>query len=164
MNTPKQNKLEDTRSIEEFMVAFGQPVRETPILDPSIEERALRGRLVLEEAFELVGDGLALLVKIGDAEPVRINPKSITLVDNPDAKYDPVLTLDACADLVVVSKGTGSQLGLPVDEAVIEEVSPSNMSKLGADGKPIYDDGGKILKGPNFQEPRLAPLVEKYLR
>lgn len=61
------------------------------------------------------------------------------------------------ADLMYVTIGTAITFGLPLEE-VFAEVHRSNMSKLGEDGKPIYREDGKVLKGPNYKEPDL----EKY--
>lgn len=58
------------------------------------------------------------------------------------------------ADLMYVTIGTAVTFGLPLEE-VFEEVHKSNMSKLGDDGKPIYREDGKVLKGPNYKPPEL---------
>lgn len=61
------------------------------------------------------------------------------------------------ADLLYVTFGMADSLGIPIDE-VFRRVHESNMSKLGPDGKPIYRDDGKVLKGPNYKEPDLEDL------
>ena len=61
-------------------------------------------------------------------------------------------------DLLYVVYGTGVAFGFDLDGA-FEEVHRSNMSKLGEDGKPIYRYDGKVLKGPNYFEPSMAPFV-----
>ena len=61
------------------------------------------------------------------------------------------------ADLLYVTYGMAVTFGLPIDE-VFERVHRSNMSKLGDDGKPVYRDDGKVLKGPNYQPPKLDDL------
>jgi len=66
--------------------------------------------------------------------------------------------LKELADLVYVVYGTAVSLGLNLDEA-LERVHESNMSKLGEDGKPIYREDGKVLKGSNYKEPYLGDLV-----
>lgn len=63
------------------------------------------------------------------------------------------------ADLLYVVYGFAVTFGLPIDE-VFERVHRSNMSKLGDDGKPIYREDGKVLKGPNYQPPDLTDLFE----
>ena len=60
-------------------------------------------------------------------------------------------------DLLYVIYGTAEQLNLPVNEAFYR-VHRSNMSKLGEDGKPIYREDGKVLKGPNYEQPNLEDL------
>ena len=66
--------------------------------------------------------------------------------------------LKELADLVYVTYGFAATFGWDLDEAV-RRVHASNMSKLGSDGKPIYREDGKVLKGPNYAEPYLKDLV-----
>jgi len=63
------------------------------------------------------------------------------------------------ADLLYVTIGTAVTFGLPLEE-VFNEVHKSNMSKLGEDGKPIYREDGKVLKGPNYKEPDLEKFFK----
>lgn len=63
------------------------------------------------------------------------------------------------ADLIYVTVGTAISFGLPL-EAVFNEVHRSNLSKLGEDGRPIYREDGKVLKGPNYQEAQLDQFFE----
>ena len=65
---------------------------------------------------------------------------------------------DALTDILYVTYGAGHAFGINLD-ACFEEVQNSNMSKLGADGKPIYNDLGKVMKGPNYFKPDFS----KYL-
>ncbi len=74
---------------------------------------------------------------------------------------DEVEMLDALCDLVYFAVGMAVVLGLPFDLA-FAEVQRSNMSKLGADGKPIYGDDHKVVKGPNYDPPHLAAVIEKW--
>ncbi|MEO1476463.1 MAG: nucleoside triphosphate pyrophosphohydrolase family protein [Pseudomonadota bacterium] len=68
--------------------------------------------------------------------------------------------LDALCDIQYVLDGTFLEFGLHgVKCAAFEEVHRSNMSKLGEDGRPVLRDDGKVLKGPNFTPPDLAPFV-----
>jgi predicted HAD superfamily Cof-like phosphohydrolase len=67
-------------------------------------------------------------------------------------------TLKELADLVYVCYQYAENLGWDLDEALYR-VHQSNMSKLGEDGKPIYREDGKVLKGPNYQPPNLSDLV-----
>jgi predicted HAD superfamily Cof-like phosphohydrolase len=62
------------------------------------------------------------------------------------------------ADLAYVTFGMAAKFGWDLDEA-IRRVHASNMSKLDDDGQPIYREDGKVLKGPNYQEPNLKDLV-----
>jgi len=74
-------------------------------------------------------------------------------------KKDIVEIADALTDILYVTYGAGHAFGIDLDKC-FEEVQRSNMSKLGVDGKPIYREDGKVLKGPNFFEPDL----EKYVK
>ena len=65
---------------------------------------------------------------------------------------------DALTDLLYVVYGAGAAYGIDLD-ATFEEVHDSNMSKLGEDGKPIYREDGKVLKGPNYWAPDLEHFV-----
>lgn len=66
--------------------------------------------------------------------------------------------LKELCDLQYVLSGFAVTFGLPLDEA-FKRVHESNMSKLGPDGKPIYREDGKVLKGPNYKKPDLSDLV-----
>ena len=66
--------------------------------------------------------------------------------------------LKELADLVYVCYQYAANMGWPLDEA-LDRVHRSNMSKLGEDGKPIYREDGKVLKGPNYKPPTLSDLV-----
>lgn len=67
---------------------------------------------------------------------------------------------DAIADSIYVLVGTALKYGIPLD-AVWNEVQSSNMSKFGDDGKAIFREDGKVLKGPNFRKPDIASIIEK---
>ena len=162
MNINERYELEDTLAVAEFMSKFGQPVRRRVVENPEDHEKILRGRLVLEEAFELV-EALGLKVSIGGREYERVNPKEVKLEVDSEVEYNLVEVADALSDLVVVVKGTGIQLGIPVDEITLTEVCPSNTSKLDDDGKAIYDEGGKIIKSKNFRPPNPYNVLRKYI-
>ena len=66
---------------------------------------------------------------------------------------------DALTDILYVTYGAGHSYGINLDKC-FSEVQKSNMSKLGEDGKPIYNDKGKVMKGPNFFEPNLKKFLE----
>ena len=65
---------------------------------------------------------------------------------------------DALTDLLYVTYGAGHAFGINLDKC-FDEVQKSNMSKLGSDGKPIYDKNGKVQKGPNYFKPDLSKFV-----
>ena len=65
---------------------------------------------------------------------------------------------DALTDILYVAYGAGHAFGINLDKC-FKEVQNSNMSKLGADGKPIYNEKGKVMKGPNYFEPNLEKFV-----
>lgn len=75
------------------------------------------------------------------------------------ANEDLIEVADALADLLYVVYGAGAAFGINLD-ACFQEVHSSNMSKLGEDGKPIYREDGKVMKGPNFREPDLKTIVD----
>jgi len=74
------------------------------------------------------------------------------------ANEDLIEVADALADLLYVVYGAGGAFGINLD-ACFQEVHSSNMSKLGKDGKPIYREDGKVMKGPNFREPDLKSIL-----
>lgn len=74
------------------------------------------------------------------------------------AEKDMVGVVDALADILYVTYGYGAALGIDLDEA-FRRVHESNMSKLGADGKPIFREDGKVLKGPGYFKPDLVDLA-----
>ena len=65
---------------------------------------------------------------------------------------------DALTDILYVTYGAGHAFGINLDKC-FDEVQQSNMSKLGDDGKPIYNDKGKVMKGPNYFKPDLTKFV-----
>lgn len=71
---------------------------------------------------------------------------------------DIVQVADALTDILYVTYGAGHSFGVNLDEC-FDEVQRSNMSKLGEDGKPIYNDSGKVMKGPNYFAPNLKKIV-----
>ena len=73
-------------------------------------------------------------------------------------KKDLKETIDALTDILFVTYGAGHAFGVNLDEC-FEEVQNSNMSKLGEDGKPIFNDKGKVMKGPNYFKPDLEKFV-----
>ena len=120
--------------VREFMEVFGQEVKNKPEW-PDGETMELRIDLIEEELGELQN-------AIIDADG--------TLVD----------VADALSDLLYVVYGAGHSFGIDLDKC-FTEVHRSNMSKLGEDGKPIYREDGKVLKGKNFTEPNLKEVLNE---
>ncbi len=116
--------------VKKFMKTFGQEVKEKAEF-PTDKITALRYDLISEELAELK-----------DA------------IDNRDIKE----VADALTDILYVTYGAGHAFGINLDKC-FEEVQNSNMSKLGEDGKPIYNDKGKVMKGPNYFKPNLNKFV-----
>ena len=75
------------------------------------------------------------------------------------SKRDLRETIDALTDILYVTYGAGHAFGVDLDKC-FDEVQNSNMSKLGEDGKPIYNDKGKVMKGPNYFKPNLNQFLK----
>ena len=69
-------------------------------------------------------------------------------------------TIDALTDILYVTYGAGHAFGVNLDQC-FEEVQKSNMSKLGKDGKPIYNEDGKVMKGPNYFKPNFSKFIKQ---
>ena len=117
--------------VKTFMKIYGQEIKEKSEF-PEKKVVKLRIDLIKEELDELI-----------DA------------VD----KNDLIEVADALTDILYVTYGAGHSFGLDLDKC-FSEVQKSNMSKLDLNGKPIYSENGKVLKGPNFFQPNL----KKYLK
>ena len=117
-------------SVKKFMQTFGQEVR-TNASFPNTKIVNLRVDLIKEELQEL-------------EEAIK--------------KKDIKEVADALTDILYVTYGAGHAFGVNLDKC-FEEVQNSNMSKLGLDGKPIYNEHGKVMKGPNYFKPNLSKLV-----
>ena len=74
-------------------------------------------------------------------------------------KKDLLEVADALTDILYVAYGAGHAFGINLDEC-FNEVQNSNMSKLGIDGKPIFNEFGKVMKGPNYYKPDLSKFVK----
>ena len=117
--------------VRTFMKTFGQEVNTEPEL-PNDETSKLR--------LELIGE------ELGELEEAIANKDLVEIAD-------------ALTDILYVTYGAGHAFGIDLD-ACFREVQRSNMSKLGEDGKPIYREDGKVLKGPNYSEPDLKKTLQ----
>ena len=113
-----------------FMKTFGQEVKNKPSLS-NIKINSLRFNLIKEELNEL---------------KVALNNKDLIEV------------ADALTDILYVTYGAGHAFGIDLDKC-FEEVQKSNMSKLNLNGKPIYNQEGKVMKGPNYFKPDLKKFL-----
>ena len=122
--------------------------------EPSVDFDRINMRMALiaEEFAELVG------AVYGAEGEERINATFREVVANDSGTRDTVAAADALADMIYVIYGMALESGIALD-AVLREVQRSNLSKLGADGAPIYREDGKVLKGPGFFEPRIAEAL-----
>ncbi len=123
--------MSNFKEVGKFMETFGQEVKTKPEF-PDAETTNLRLELISEELNELY--------------------------DAMEAK-DIVGVADALTDILYVTYGAGHAFGVDLDKC-FKEVQRSNMSKLGQDGKPIYREDGKVMKGENYSPPDL----KKYLQ
>tara|TARA_Y100001958_G_scaffold22236_1_gene13578 strand:+ start:108 stop:479 length:372 start_codon:yes stop_codon:yes gene_type:complete len=117
-------------SVKKFMETFGQETKEKACF-PEDKITSLRYDLIEEELEEL-----REAIKRKDIKEVA----------------------DALTDILYVTYGAGHAFGIDLDKC-FSEVQKSNMSKLGQDGKPIYNDKGKVMKGPNYFKPNLGKFV-----
>ena len=113
-----------------FMKTFGQEVKTKPSFS-SDKINKLRIDLIKEELDEL-------------QEAMKNN--------------DLLEVADALTDILYVTYGAGHAFGVDLDKC-FDEVQSSNMSKLGEDGKPIYNEAGKVMKGPNYFKPDLSKYI-----
>ena len=122
--------MSNFESVKKFMKTFGQEVKEKAEF-PSDKITTLRYDLIREELNELKE-----AIEVRDIKEVA----------------------DALTDILYVTYGAGHAFGINLDKC-FAEVQNSNMSKLGQDGKPIYNDKGKVMKGPNYFKPNLQKFV-----
>ena len=113
-----------------FMKTFGQEVKTSPSLSTD-KINKLRIELIKEELEELT-------------EAMKNN--------------DLLEVADALTDILYVTYGAGHAFGIDLDKC-FDEVQNSNMSKLGENGKPIFNDAGKVMKGPKYFKPNLSKFV-----
>lgn len=137
-------------ALREFHIAYGVPVRDVPTEDLPEDERRLRAGLVLEEALEYV-----------EAMGCRWNVATNEIEVVPGREVDLLAAADALADITYVTEGSAVQMGIDL-EPVFVEVHRSNMSKLDANGKPLYRESDrKVLKGPHFFAPDLVAVLRE---
>ena len=122
--------MSNFRKVGTFMKTFGQEVKTKPSLSND-KINKLRIDLIKEELEELES---------------AMNNKDLLEV------------ADALTDILYVTYGAGHAFGIDLDKC-FEEVQNSNMSKLDENGKPIYNDSGKVMKGPNYFKPDLSKFI-----
>ena len=122
--------ISNFEKVGDFMEAFNQEVLYVPTL-PDFNLAALRLDLIEEEVQEL-RDGLG--------------------------KGSLLEVADALTDILYVVYGAGHSFGIDLDDC-FNEVHRSNMTKLGEDGRPMYRDDGKVMKGPNYETPNLEQFL-----
>ena len=118
-------------SVKKFMETFGQEVKTKPEF-PTDKIVRLRYDLIKEELEEF---------------KEALKDKNLTEV------------ADSLTDILYVTYGAGIAFGIDLDKC-FDEVQRSNMSKLDKDGKPIYNDKGKVMKGPNYFKPDLSKFIK----
>ena len=116
--------------VKHFMLTFGQDVK-TKASFSNEKINQLRINLISEELEEL---------------------------KNAMDSKDLLEVADALTDILYVTYGAGHAFGIDLDQC-FDEVQNSNMSKLGVDGKPIYNEAGKVMKGPNYFKPNLKKII-----
>ena len=122
--------MSNFNKVKTFMNTYGQEVKEKASF-PDNKIVQLRIDLIEEELNEL-------------KEAVKNN--------------NIVEVADALTDILYVTYGAGHSFGIDLDKC-FDEVQSSNMSKLGVDGKPIYNESGKVMKGPNYFAPDLKKII-----
>ena len=123
--------MSNFNKVKAFMNTYGQDVKEKAEF-PENKIVQLRIDLIEEELNEL-------------KEAIKNN--------------DLVEVADALTDILYVTYGAGHSFGVDLDKC-FDEVQRSNMSKLGEDGNPIYNESGKVMKGPNYSAPDLKKIIE----
>jgi len=124
--------MSNFNKVKTFMETFGQEVKTKPSFSTD-KINSLRYDLIKEELEELK-----------------------EAIENKDL----LEVADALTDILYVTYGAGHAFGIDLDKC-FEEVQSSNMSKLAEDGKPIYNEIGKVMKGPKYFKPDLSKFVNK---
>lgn len=123
--------MSNFQSVKKFMQTFGQEVRSKAEF-PNEKIVQLRYELIKEKLEEL-----RQAIKDKDIKEIA----------------------DALTDILYVTYGAGHAFGIDLDKC-FKEIQDSNMSKLGSDGKPIYNEYGKVMKGPNYFKPDLNKFLK----
>jgi len=123
--------MSNFETVRKFMETFGQMVRTKPKF-PDEKTMKLRFDLIQEELNEL---------------KQAMDTKNLQEI------------ADALTDILYVTYGAGYAYGINLDEC-FKEVQRANMSKLDSNGKPIFNEQGKVMKGPNYKKPNLKQFVE----
>ena len=119
------------------------PASDKPVVPDNVAERLVKFKATLMDEVHEIDDIVAMVDKGADKMEVA------------------VAIADLLGDVIVYCRSEALKYGLPL-EAVLDVIMDSNESKLGADGKPIYDANGKFLKGPNYwkPEPKIKALLQ----
>jgi len=129
-------------TVAEFHFSMKQPINENPIKPSTVE---LGFKLIAEEYAEFRDEVASALAEINMHDRISVKTKERLLKE--------------LADLQYVISGFAVRLGLPLEQA-FNRVHRSNMSKLDDDGKPVYREDGKVIKGPNYRPVDLEDLVD----
>ena len=124
---------------------------------PSVDRDRVHMRMAL------VAEELAELVEAvyGEAAGAEMSAAFTRAVAADDGTRDTVEAADALGDLTYVIYGMALECGIPLED-VLAEIQASNLSKLGADGRPIYREDGKVLKGPGFFSPDVVGVLARH--
>ena len=123
--------MSNFQSVKKFMQSFGQEVK---------GKTEFPNEMVVQLRYDLIKEELEELNQ-------ALKDKDIKEI------------ADALTDILYVTYGAGHAFGIDLDKC-FDEVQRSNMSKLGSDGKPIYNESGKVLKGPNYFKPNLNKFLK----
>lgn len=154
----ERRSFHPVRYVHDFHAKFNHPIAPSPTI-PDVQLRLLRVRLLMEEAAEFCeasGFPVEVYVKKPDGDIVGVMAAGIEH-ETPEL-IDIVEVADGLGDINVVTNGAALVWGIPI-AAVDAAINESNMSKLGEDGKPIYDEHGKVQKGPNYKKPDIARVL-----
>lgn len=121
--------------VKEFHRVFGLDLRDAPAINADTDGDLIKLRLSLME-------------------------EELAEVKEAIMQHDLLSMAKELADLLYVVYGTAAVFGIPIDD-VFAEVHRSNMSKLGEDGKPVYREDGKVLRGPNYKEADISGVLKE---